>query len=135
MIRNLLLFAVGAFALSLAPAVAEDKKEEKVPTVSEIMKKGHAGTMSFKAKIETSVKAEKWDDAKTPSDLLKAFGDDLGKNKVKKGDEDSWKKLTAGYAKITADISAGVEKKDAKATTAALGALGKSCKECHSVHK
>ena len=136
--RSAIYLTVGLLVLTLGVGAlsAEDKKaEDKVPTVEEIMKQGHAGTKSLKAKIENSAKAEKWEDAKTSADALKVFGEALGKNTVEKGEAASWKKLSVKYAKTTADISAAVEKKDAKATTAALGALGKSCKECHDAHK
>ncbi len=141
MVRKITRLAIcaagGLFALTLSIGAlnAEDKKDDKVPTVEEIMKQGHSGTKSLKNKIDVAAKAEKWDDAKTSAALLKTFGEALGKNKVEKGDEASWKKLSEKYAKTTADISAGVEKKDAKAVSTALGALGKSCKECHDVHK
>ena len=134
--RSAITLTVGLLALALAGGVgAEDKTEDKVPTVEEIMKIGHAGTKSLKAKIEASAKAEKWEDAEKSALALKLFGESLGKNKVEKGDAASWKKLSEKYSKSTADISEAVGKKDAKATTAALGVLGKSCKECHDAHK
>src|SRR5476651_2722392 len=92
--RSAACLTVGLFALSCGiGANAEDKKADKVPTVEEIMQQGHSGTKSLKNKIDVAAKAEKWDDAKTPAALLKAFGEALGKNKVEKGDEASWKKL------------------------------------------
>ncbi len=135
--RSAICLTAGLFALSLGMSAfaADEKKEDKVPTVEEIMKKGHAGTKSLKAKIDASVKTEKWEDAQKSAVLLKAFGEALGKNKVEKGDAESWKKLSDKYMKTTADIAAAADKKDAKAVSTALGALGKSCKECHDAHK
>ncbi len=135
--RSAICLTAGLFALTLGMGAigAEDKKDDKVPTIEEIMKQGHAGTKSLKAKIELSAKAEKWEDAQKSAVLLKAFGEALGKNKPEKGEADSWKKLSVKYSKTTADIASATDKKDAKAVSTALGALGKSCKECHDIHK
>lgn len=131
-LRKVAVVALVAFALtvSVGGLIAA---EDKVPTVSEIMKVGHAGGKSLIAKIKGSVKGGKWDDAKAPADALKVFGEALGKNKPGKGDEASWKKLADKYKESTAAVAAGVEKKDAKAVAAALGKI--NCAECHKAHK
>jgi len=133
-LRVVSVVALVAFALtvSVGGLIAAD---DKVPTVSEIMKVGHKGTESLLSKIKGSVKGAKWDDAKTSADALKVFGEALGKNKPEKGDAESWKKLTDAYKANTVAVAAGVEKKDAKATTAALGKIGSSCGGCHKAHK
>ncbi len=142
MVRKITWSAVGLLAVALGAGALnaedkkEDKKDEKALTVEEIMKKGHSGgTKSLLSKIKTSAKDEKWEDAQTSANLLKALGEGLAKTKADKGDAASWKKFTEKYAKTTADISAGAEKKDAKAVNTGLAALGKSCKECHDIHK
>ena len=132
--RVMTVVALVAFAVTVTVG-GLTAAEDKVPTVSEIMKLGHAGGKSLIAKVKTAVKGEKWDDAKVPADALKVFGDALGKNKPEKGDADSWKKLTDKYKTNTTAAAAGVEKKDAAAVTAALGKIGGSCKECHDSHK
>jgi cytochrome c556 len=120
------LFVVGAVT---AKPLAE-------PTsVHDIMAKGHAGKKSLFAQLKEGVKGEKWDDIAKAAKTLKTYGEDLGKNKVEKGDEASWKKLAEEYKKTTVAIAEGVEKKDQKAATKALETLGKSCKACHDVHK
>jgi len=131
-LRVVSVVALVAFALtvSVGGLFAAD---DKVPTISEIMKVGHAGGKSLITKIKTSVKGAKWDDAKAPADALKVFGEALGKSKPEKGDAASWKKLSAKYLESTAAVAAGVEKKDAKAVTTALGKI--NCAECHKVHK
>lgn len=130
--RKVSVVALVAFALtvSVGGLFAAD---EKVPTVSEIMKVGHAGGKSLISKIKTSVKGAKWDDAKTSADALKVFGEALGKNKPEKGDADSWKKFAEAYKASTAAAAAAADKKDAKALTAALGKI--DCKGCHAAHK
>lgn len=132
-LTGLFAAAVTAFTLSTT-AVAQDKKE-KVYSIEEIMKKGHAGGKSLIKGITTQVKEGNWDEAQKGAKLLKAFGESLGKNKPEKGDDASWKKLTEQYKENTAAVAAAAEKKDAKAANEALGKIGKSCKECHDAHK
>ena len=130
--RVMTVVALAAFAVTVTVGglIAAD---DKVPTVKEIMTQGHKGTESLIAKVKGAVKGEKWDDAKVPADALKVFGEALGKNKPAKGDAESWKKLTDAYQANTAAVAAGVEKKDAKGVTAALGKI--KCAECHDAHK
>ncbi|OWK36615.1 cytochrome c [Fimbriiglobus ruber] len=130
--RKLFALVVGVACLSLTAFAADDKK---VPSIKEIMKKGHQGTKSLLSGIKAEVKGEKWDEASTNAKLLKDFGEALGQNKPAKGDEDSWKKLSEKYKTNTAAVADAVEKKDAKATADALGVIGKSCGECHMAHK
>ncbi|MGL6075149.1 MAG: cytochrome c [Fimbriiglobus sp.] len=120
------LFVVGAVT---AKPLAE-------PTsIHDIMAKGHAGKKSVLNQIKEGVKGEKWDDIAKAAKTFKTYGEDLGKNKPEKGDEESWKKLAAEYKKTTAAIAEAVEKKDQKAANKALETMGKSCKACHDIHK
>lgn len=125
--------AVGGLALAITAgsSVAHD---DKVPSISDIMKKGH-GSKGLLKGIAAEVKAKKWDDASNDAKLLKDFGEALGKNKPEKGSEESWKKLTDEYKKNTAAVAEGVEMKDPEAVTAGLKKIGGSCKGCHSAHK
>ena len=112
---------------------AEDKKEEKVPTVKEIMQKGHKGTDAYIGKLKKLAKDEKWDDAKEISKTLAFFGENIGKNKPTKGDADSWEKLSKKYAESTKAAHKAVEDKDAKGLDKALNSI--NCMECHKVHR
>lgn len=139
-IRAGLFAALGVIAMTLAYGTAatagqDKKKEDKIPTVSEIMTQGHKGTDSFLGKLKGEVKDAKWDDALTHAKALNLFGEALGKNKPPKGDEKSWKELTGKYAENTKAVLTAVEKKDAKAATTALGAIGGSCGACHKAHR
>jgi hypothetical protein len=127
-----------AVAVSVGSSVAAEEKgttEDKTYTISEIMKKGHAGSKSLLKGIGAQVKEGKWDDAKDGAKLLKTFGEALGKNKPEKGSEESWKKLTDEYKDNTAAVAEGVEKKDADKVSASLKKIGGSCKGCHGAHK
>jgi cytochrome c556 len=139
LIRVALCGALGVLAMTLAVGTAatagQKDKDDKVPTISEIMTQGHKGTDSFLAKLKSEVKGEKWDDATTNAKALAVFGEALGKNKPPKGDEKSWKALTEKYAKNTKAVLTAVEKKDAAAANKALAAIGSSCGGCHKAHK
>ncbi len=141
LIRVAFSAALGVLAMTLAYGTAatagqeQKDKEDKIPTISEIMSQGHKGTDSFLAKIKGEVKGEKWEDATTHAKALAVFGEALGKNKPSKGDEKSWKNLTEKYATNTKAVLTAVEKKDAKAANTALGAIGMSCGGCHKAHK
>lgn len=112
---------------------AEDKKDEKVPTVKEIMQKGHKGTDAYIGKLKAAAKAEKWDDAKEIAKSIAFFGENLGKNKPTKGDEKSWETLSKKYEASTKAALKGAEDKDAKAVDKALNSI--NCMECHKEHK
>lgn len=137
-IRAALFAALGVVTMTLAYGAATataGQKDDKIPTVKEIMAQGHKGTDSLLAKLKGEVKDGKWDDAVTHAKALNVFGVALGKNKPSKGDEKSWKELTDKYTASTKDLVAAAEKKDGKAATAALGAIGGSCGACHKAHK
>ena len=132
--RSAVCFAVGLLAISLGVGAlnAEDKKD--VPSIEDIMSKSYSGKdKSLQKKIVAAAKAEKWDDAQKFAAEYKTLGAALGSNTVDKGDAASWKKLSAKYAKSTADVAAAAEKKDTAAVTKAIGAV--NCKECHHAHK
>ena len=137
-IRAGLFAAFGFIAMMMAYGVStarqkDDKKEDKVPTISEIMLKGHKGTDAYIARIKDAAKGDKWDDAKELAKTLAFFGENLGKNKPPKGDEKSWKDLTEKYAAATKAVYKGTEAKDAKAVT--KGLAGIVCGTCHKAHK
>jgi len=126
---------IGAVALILATANtggAEDKKDEKLATIKEIMSKGHKGADAFISKIKSEAKDGKWDEAKDHAKALALFGEQLGKNKPAKGDAASWEKLSKKYAESTKAALKATEDKDAKAVNKALTI---NCKECHDAHK
>jgi hypothetical protein len=112
---------------------ADDKKDEKLPTISEIMKKGHKETDGYIDLIKAASKDGKWEDANKYAKTLAFFGESLGKNKPPRGEDDSWEKLTKKYAENTKLVLKGTEDKDAAEVTKGLSGI--KCGECHSVHK
>jgi cytochrome c556 len=138
MIRKLLRCVVVAslgFIGVIASYGAASSADDKLPDIGEIMKKGHAKSDGYLAKIRGEAKDGKWEDATKDAKSLVILGDALGKNKPPKGDAKSWETLTKKYSENTMAVSKGVEAKDVKAVNTALGAIGVSCKECHSAHK
>ena len=135
MTRKLVRLAVFAAAVVavVGTTVGLNAQDKKTYTIKQIMKEhGKKGAV---AALKTEVAEGKWDDAKKDAAKLKEVGEALGTLKAEKGDADSWKKLAAKYKENTAAVAEAVDKKDEKAATAALGKIGGSCKECHSVHK
>jgi hypothetical protein len=139
-IRASLFVGFGVIAMTLAYGTAatagqkdKDKKEEKVPTISEIMTQGHKGTDAYIAKIREAAKGEKWEDAQKYAKTLAFFGENLGKNKPPKGTEESWKTFTKAYAEATKNVQKATEDKDAKAVAKGLGGI--NCGGCHKAHK
>jgi hypothetical protein len=120
-------------ALSVGSANSAD---EKTPTIKEIMRAGHKGDQALTAKIGQAAKAAKWGDAQALAKKLSENGAALAKNTPKKGDAKSWESLAAKYAENTKAVYEATEKKDAKATKAALDTIAPAtCKECHSAHR
>ena len=127
------LAAAGVFVLAAGGVTtAQDKK---APTIKEIMKLGHAGAEGYLGQAGSAVKGGKWDAAATAAKKLDDNAALLEKATPRKGEAASWAELTKKYHANTSALLAATEKKDTAGAKQALGALGGSCKECHSVHK
>ena len=117
-----------AFVLSMAVVLAcafavsqADDKDKPKFTIKEVMKKALKGGLHKKVAGGTASDKEK----KELNEMYVA----LSKNKPKKGDAASWKKLTGALVKASKDA---VDGKDGAA--AALKKAG-NCGACHKVHK
>jgi hypothetical protein len=124
--------ALGVAAVALA-AGAGYGADDKLPTIKEIMTKGHKGTDAYMAKIKADAKAGKWDEAKEYAQTLATFGAAMPKLKPSKGSAESWKALSEKYAASTKATLKAVESKDAAAVNKALGGI--NCMECHKAHR
>lgn len=123
---------VVAVLVSGTSAIAEDK--DKVPEISEIMKKAH-GKGGLRAKVTGAVKKGDFETAAKEMEAWQKLASALGKNKCPKGDEKSWKKMTATYDKQIKTLAGFVKEKNAKGAATCLGVIGKSCGGCHKAHK
>ena len=131
-----LVASIGMLALVLAKtesAKADDK--DKKLTTKQIMGIGHKGADALFNKVQTAVKAKKWEDAAEPAKELAANGSLFPKATPPKGDAKSWEDLAGKYADNTKALSDAVEKKDADAAAKAGKAIGGSCKGCHDAHR
>ncbi|MFK8114154.1 MAG: hypothetical protein AB8B91_18275 [Rubripirellula sp.] len=120
------LIALMTSTLALAcfvavPTLADEDDAKPKHTIKEVMKKALKGPLLKKVASGEASDEEKKE--------LHAMMVSLSKNTPKKGEADSWKKLTSALVKAS---TAAVEG-DAKAG----GALKKAanCKACHSGHK
>jgi hypothetical protein len=138
LIRAALAAALGIVAVTLSysgTTRANERDDEKLPDIAEIMKKGHAKTNGYLTKIGAEAKDGKWDDAIKDAKSLELLGEALGKNKAPKGEAASWDKLSKKYLENTKAVLKAAEDKSAADVKTALGAIGKSCGECHKAHK
>src|SRR5258708_2985646 len=129
------MFRLFALAGVLAVAVvvsgaAVQAQDDKTPTTKEIMAKLHKGKGSLRGKGQGEHKGKKWDDAAENVKTWVTLATALAKNEAKKGEKDSWKKLTEGYEKAVKSLAEAVEKKDTKAAAAAFKTTG-DCMTCH----
>ena len=107
-------------ALVSVPAFAADDDEPK-HTIKEVMKKAMKGPLTKKvAGGEASDEEKK---------LLHEMYEAMAAQKPKKGDEESWKKLTTALVAASKAAVDGDEKAPAMLKKAA------NCKACHKVHK
>jgi cytochrome c556 len=127
-------FAVLAIALAQSSAVRAQEKDKKL-TTKQIMGTGHKGADSLFAKVQTAVKAKKWDDASGPAKELAENGSMFPKATPPRDDKKNWEEMAGKYADNTKALAEAVNKKDEAAAGKALMAIGGSCKACHDDHK
>lgn len=139
LVRSVLCAGLGMFAMLISYGAVvsanETTNRDDLPDIHEIMKKGHNKTDGYLARIKSSAGAAKWEDAAKDAKSLEILGDALGKNKPPIGDAKSWETLTKKYNENTKAVSKAVAAKDAKAVDTSIGAIQKSCGECHKSHK
>jgi cytochrome c556 len=128
-------FGVAAVVIAGGGLVADDRKDDKLPEISEIMKKAHAKTDGYLAKIGKAAKGGMWDEAKKAAKDQALIAVALGKNEPPMGDKKSWEKLTKQYTETSKKIEAAAKKEDAKGVGENIGMIFKSCKGCHDAHK
>jgi hypothetical protein len=130
------LFVLGgllALAVVFSSVQAQDK-EEKVPTIQQVMKTAH-GKTAFQGQANAALKAKDFDKLSRIAKDWEKCAVALSKNKPRKGEQDSWDMLTAGYLKNIKALGEGVGKKDEEAITRALKFVNTTCTMCHLKHK
>lgn len=121
----------------LMVTVSADAGEDKVPSVSEIMKKLNKGPKSVHQSVGKQLKGEEplWDDIIKLTKEYVSQCSFMEKNKPDVGDADSWAKFCKSYFEDAKALEVAVGKKDKKASLAAWTKIGKSCEGCHDAHR
>lgn len=135
---GLAAFGLAAFAVAVSALVAADeKKEEKVPTIKACMK--FQGKDGLANKVNAAAKAEKWEDAQKSSAELAKLGEALGKNTPPKNADkkDDWAKVTKQFAEMTAAVDTAAKAKKADDVSKAVTTLldKQTCGGCHPTFK
>jgi cytochrome c556 len=128
------LALVLALVVSFTVAAEDKNKEEKIPTIKEIMKTAH-GKTGLLSKVTAEVNNKDWDALATNSKKLTELATALTKTTPKKGEKESWEMLTTSYLKTAKELTEASEKKDVDVAVTAVGTLAKSCRACHTAHK
>ena len=137
LLASLLAGLVATVAMISTFAQAAEEKKGKAQSIKEIMKcafEEDTGCMDVISSMVTE-KEPKWDVIQGKSKEWVKAAADLGKNKPKKGSAESWEKLSKKWYVDVKALDAATDKKDVKATAAALKTIEGSCKGCHPAHK
>jgi hypothetical protein len=132
----LAFLGAAAMTISAVGAAENEKKEAKLLTIEEIMKKAHGkgGTLGSIAPLLKATKVD-WEALESKSKELSSMADDLAKNKPEKGEAESWEKHTKGYKSKVEDFSKAVKDQDVAAATKAQKSFFATCMGCHKVHR
>ncbi len=105
-------------------------------TAKDIMGKMNKGPNSALARLKAEFKgAPDWDKVTATSKEVVELTEALGKASPKKGDADSWAKLTGAWVADAKALETAAKDHNTKAAKAAFGKLGAACKSCHTSHK
>jgi cytochrome c556 len=121
-------------AATVVPAIGRD---DKTPTVKEVMGKLNKGNKAPLAQLKTLLKA-KTPDWKKIQDSTKEFADlgpTLSKNEPPKGDPAQFKKLAEVYGADCKDLDDAAKKEDLATTKGAFVKVTGSCMKCHTAHR
>jgi acyl carrier protein phosphodiesterase len=130
-----LLVASISLSILYDAANAQKEKDKKAHTIKEIMKIAHSDKMALLKSINTELKGEKWEEVTKHSKELVGLAEEMAEAKPKKGEADSWKKVTAEYKENALKLGEAADKKKGEDAKSSLMALQTSCKGCHSLHK
>ena len=129
---------VGSFVPWGETAVGGDeKKEEEIPTVSEIMIRINNKKRGVHPRVAAELQKDSVDWAALVPDgkAYVKLTSQMLENVPSMGEKDSWVKLCDSYIADAKALSDGIAKKDRAAAQKALGRLQRSCKACHDEHQ
>lgn len=132
---NRLFLLAGAIVLAAVAGTSVRAEDEGKGTPTKaIMKKVH-GKGGLQSKVSAALKEKKSDEAAEAAKEWFELAKALTKNPCKKGDGESWKKLTGTYCVCVKTLNEAIEAKDAKRAQGAMGKIGSMCKTCHTAHR
>jgi hypothetical protein len=110
---------------------------EKTPSIKEVMGKLNKGPDCIKSTLTKELKAERpnWDQVQKQTREYVAGTETLEKAMPKKGDKESWTKLTKSYHDSAVALDTAAQSKDKGAAVAANNKLGTTCMSCHQAHR
>jgi hypothetical protein len=131
--RSVKIYAILAVMASAGLAVAMSK----TMTTKEIMGKLNKGPKSLTQLVGKELRAAQppWDEIQNQTREYVTLTTDLCKCEPKKGEADSWAKLTKQYAEAAQALDGAAQKKDQSAAMAAHGRITRSCAACHRAHR
>lgn len=132
MIRLFVLTGILALAVIVA-ANTTNAADDKAPDVKAVMKKSFGGKENLKTKIQAAIKEKKWEDAEPLAKEWSECVAGLPKATPKKGEKESWEKLSATFVKNVTTLGEAVKEKDAKKANGAINGI--QCKSCHDAHR
>jgi cytochrome c556 len=120
----------------LSAGLATGADDDKVPSISTIMKKANGGPKGLCAMVGMDLKAKEpdWDKIQKETKELAACIAFLPKNKAPKpikGDAEQWDKFCKDYVDVSKTLLAAVDKKEQKDAQAAHKKMVSSCGSCH----
>lgn len=132
--RLFVLAGMLALAVIIGSAGIQAEEKDKAPSIKVIMKKTH-GKDGLRGAVSKDIKGKDWDAATKDAKEWFEHAQALTKAKPKKGEKESWEKLSGTYCKTVKTLVDACEAKDSKKAGGALGKIGGTCKSCHDAHK
>jgi hypothetical protein len=128
------VFALAALVVGVASASADP---DKPPSIKEVMGKLNKGPDCVKSVLTKELKADppNWQAIQKQSKEYVQGTEALEKATPKKGDKESWTKLTKAYHESAVALETAAQSKDKNAAVAANTKLGTSCMSCHREHR
>jgi len=128
------IMILAMLALVIGRVEADGKK---TPTIKEIMAKlNKPGGLHPTLATELKTDQPDWLEIQKQTKEFVQYALDLAKNEPRKGDKESWLRMTKAYAENAKALEAAAQKKDAPAAKEAHARLGgTACSACHKAHR
>jgi hypothetical protein len=107
------------------------------PTIKQVMIKLTKGPNSLTPVIGKALEADPpaWETIQPQTKEYARLAAAMGKNEPRKGDKESWTKLSTAFADTAAALDKAAQARDKDAALDAHGQLQGSCMSCHKEHR